>query len=120
MQNSYIECALWCEQDDIDAQISKTECDSAGSLAQETVDSMRADCARFLATIPHPADLVLVRANLSQAGHDFWLTRNGHGVGFWDRPEIWTNGASERLTKHAKSFGQSNLYIGDDSLVYEG
>lgn len=22
-----------------------------------------------------------------QAGHDFWLTRNGHGTGFWDRPK---------------------------------
>jgi len=20
----------------------------------------------------------------AQAGHDFWLTRNGHGAGFWD------------------------------------
>lgn len=22
--------------------------------------------------------------NIEQAGHDFWLTRNGHGAGFWD------------------------------------
>lgn len=24
-----------------------------------------------------------------QVGHDLWLTRNGHGAGFWDRPEIY-------------------------------
>jgi len=23
--------------------------------------------------------------NMSSAGHDFWLTRNRHGAGFWDR-----------------------------------
>lgn len=23
----------------------------------------------------------------SQAGHDLWLTRNGHGTGFWDRSD---------------------------------
>ena len=23
-----------------------------------------------------------------QAGHDYWLTRNGHGAGFWDRREL--------------------------------
>src|ERR1017187_9161934 len=25
-----------------------------------------------------------------RAGHDFWLTRNGHGAGFWDR---WKSGS---------------------------
>lgn len=24
-----------------------------------------------------------------QVGHDLWLTRNGHGAGFWDRPEVY-------------------------------
>ena len=24
-----------------------------------------------------------------QIGLDLWLTRNGHGAGFWDRPEIY-------------------------------
>ena len=24
-----------------------------------------------------------------QIGHDLWLTRNGHGAGFWDRPEVY-------------------------------
>ena len=25
----------------------------------------------------------------AQVGHDLWLTRNGHGAGFWDRPEVY-------------------------------
>ena len=49
------------------------------------------------------------------AGHDFWLTRNGHGAGFWDRglDELGT-----RLTEACKTFGTIDLYLGDDELVY--
>jgi hypothetical protein len=25
----------------------------------------------------------------AQVGHDLWLTRNGHGAGFWARPEVY-------------------------------
>lgn len=40
---------------------------------------------------------------LAQAGHDFWLTRNGHGSGFWDKEKIYPQ--SELLTKLAESYG---------------
>jgi hypothetical protein len=45
-----------------------------------------------------------------------WLTRNGHGTGFWDR------GLGERgdaLTKSAESFGDAVLYVGDDGRIYQ-
>ena len=45
---------------------------------------------------------------LDQAGHDFWLTRNGHGAGFWDGD--WKDSAGASLTEIAKSFGECNLY----------
>ena len=49
------------------------------------------------------------------AGHDFWLTRAGHGVGFWDRGlgEVW-----KELTDAAHAFGDVCLYIGDGDLIY--
>ena len=49
------------------------------------------------------------------AGHNFALTRNGHGAGFWDvdYPEH-----GDRLTEIAQSFGEVWLYIGDDGLIY--
>jgi hypothetical protein len=50
-----------------------------------------------------------------QAGHDFWLTRNRHGAGFWDRGH-GAEGAD--LTQHAKSFGDCDLYVGDDGGIY--
>jgi hypothetical protein len=29
------------------------------------------------------------RYSAEQLGHDLWLTRNRHGAGFWDRPEVY-------------------------------
>ena len=45
--------------------------------------------------------------NIEQAGHDFWLTRNGHGTGFWDRPEIYGEHNAKRFTKVSESFGEA-------------
>ena len=52
---------------------------------------------------------------------DFWLTRNGHGRGFWDRapsddPEYTEVG--EKLTLIAESFRNVDPYVGDDGLIY--
>lgn len=52
---------------------------------------------------------------LDRAGHDFALTRNGHGAGFWDGS--WPVYA-DMFTAGAKSFGEVDLYRGDDGLIY--
>lgn len=48
--------------------------------------------------------------------HDFWLTRNGHGAGFWDGDYEKEKG--EALTKLSEKFKEVNGYIGDDGKVY--
>lgn len=50
------------------------------------------------------------------AMHDFWLTRNRHGAGFWDGDYEKADG--EKLTELAHSFGEINLYVGDDGKIY--
>jgi hypothetical protein len=52
-----------------------------------------------------------------QMGHDFWLTRNGHGAGFWET-EDWQETAGEILTELCKVFGPMEVYKGDDDLIY--
>ena len=52
----------------------------------------------------------------ASAGHDFWLTRNGHGAGFWDGD--WREPYGIALDKLAKSFGEVSLYLGDDGRIY--
>ena len=57
-----------------------------------------------------------IEDDLGQAGHDFFLTRNGHGAGFWDGD--WPEEAGKRLTVAAKKFGESEPYVGDDDRLY--
>lgn len=49
-----------------------------------------------------------------QAGHDFWLTRNGHGAGFWDRG---LGECGDKLTKLAKLFGEEYIFECDKHQV---
>ncbi len=53
-----------------------------------------------------------------QVGHDFNLTRNGHGAGFWDRG---LDELGDRLTKASKPFGeqQALLWLEDDVMQVE-
>ena len=53
----------------------------------------------------------------AQAGHDFWLTRNGHGTGFWDKNEL-SKENRDILTEACKKYPEINLYIGDDNKIY--
>ena len=54
---------------------------------------------------------------LDQAAHDFVLTRNGHGTGFWDRG---LGEVGEDLTAQSKPYGEVNTYVGDDGVLYLG
>lgn len=47
-------------------------------------------------------------ASISQAGHDFWLSRNGHGTGFWDRDSsYYSDYVRDWLQLRAEQFGES-------------
>lgn len=49
--------------------------------------------------------------------HDFWLTRNGHGAGFWDGD--YGDSLGKKLTDIAKKWGEINFYVDIDGKVYE-
>lgn len=51
------------------------------------------------------------------AGHDFWLNRNGHGTGFWDRGSRVGNQLAD-LVGWETDYPEINLYLGDDLHVY--
>lgn len=53
---------------------------------------------------------------VAQAGHDFWLTSQGHGAGFWggDWPKY-----GDMLAKLAKCYpGEVNITVGEDGKLY--
>jgi hypothetical protein len=54
--------------------------------------------------------------DLSSVAHDFWLTRNRHGAGFWDGD--YEKSVGEALTKLSHEFKEVDLYVGDDKNLY--
>jgi len=106
----YIICALWSSTDDEGRPLDDNY--SFEDIAPETLDAMRTDCELFKAK----ADGLYSIAEESRAAHDFWLTRNGHGAGFWDGD--WQEPEASQLTALSKEFGEVNLYIGDDGMIY--
>lgn len=54
-------------------------------------------------------------ADWEQHGHDFLLTRNHHGAGFWDRG--YTNDMADTLTENAQAFGEHSVLTDDSPRV---
>lgn len=52
-----------------------------------------------------------------RAGYDFYYTRMGHGVGFWEKGR-WEEAYGKELTSAAKEFGSIDGYVGDDNKIY--
>ena len=117
----YQTCMLWSTSGDHKG----TEHESlegfkmSGQLATATANDCMAfylanrdDCAEAAARFSSAAD----RSGYQGVGHDFWLTRVGHGAGFWDGDLPQALG--ERLTNASKAAGEVWPYIGDDGRVY--
>lgn len=51
------------------------------------------------------------------AGHDFWLTRNGHGAGFWSR-DIGVGKSLASACGWGTEYPEVDLYLGDDLKIY--
>lgn len=88
-------------------------------IAPEALDTIVRDCAAFREAC---ADYVTPDSRIGRgdctelAGHDFWLTRNRHGAGFWDGD--WIEPEAELLTQASHAFGEIDLYLGDDGKIY--
>lgn len=116
MENSYIEALLWSSDSDY-----PEESFDGASLSSEALESISKDCERFEERAWKILDRYYAQDwTLEQLGHDFALTRNGHGAGFWDRPELYGEKCAVLLTTLSHRFGESTPYLGDDGKIYLG
>lgn len=113
---SYIETALFATTDDQGDPLDEKY--GLKNLSQEAAIQMFEDCHKFQEENREDLQTSLNDRFSPEVlgGHYFWLTRNGHGTGFWDGD--WPEEAGERLTKAAERFGSSDLYVGDDGKLY--
>jgi hypothetical protein len=74
----YLECVAWADAPD-GTYPRFPAAERARALA---------DCTAFVAACGPLADQALALQSPERFGHDFWLTRRGHGAGYWDRDEL--------------------------------
>jgi len=98
MQASYLEAAFFTDTDDIEnPEFTKL------FQAQAYFACVRfEDAARYLDI--NLRDLY----SADQLGHDLWFTRNRHGVGFWDRPEVYGD-HKDIFTAFARAQGEHDV-----------
>lgn len=138
----YIECALWCgvmaykhDEDcpcDQDGTAEDCTCDAelvsstdAGcdafddsDLSDDARKQLTDDAHEFYAA--SAADLAASTLTMERAGHDFWLTRNRHGAGFWDegyRGSKEATDALQRLTGASHAYGSMDLLLDDNGKI---
>lgn len=136
----YISCALWCGVMDYkhvgecplasDPDMTRDACNCDPypemiSSCDEHDESDLTDAAR--ATLTKDAgefydsqieDLHACGLDMERAGHNFWLTRNRHGAGFWnDKGGDRDNRALDRLTDASHPYGECSLEVREDGKI---
>lgn len=135
-----------CGEDGGAAPYSQSAVKGFSDLAPCALASIIADCEAFQRdNATTLAEAYTRDYDAEQAGRDYWFTRNGHGVGFWDRKELepqgeewealqrpldtWSPAESalharlkaeslgERLSAACR-YSEVSPYLGDDGKVY--
>lgn len=112
MAQAYIAAAIWTEEEMLKED---PRFDDGANFGESAYQEAQKICDEFEAA---NAELLEQAGSDEQNGHDLWLTRNGHGAGFWDRgylPEI-----GKALTDAAHALGAESIFIGDDGELHFG
>lgn len=111
---AYIEALQWSSI----VTDANGECHSADRFELSTAgaDKCRADCRTFCNDYRHLLEEVIDLYDIEQAGHDFALTRNGHGAGYWDRDDL-SPVLADAITEAAKLQGEVYCYLNDQNEV---
>jgi hypothetical protein len=99
--DNYLECALWTDEKD-----EKTISDVGAS----TITQAKKDITAFV----EKSGKLLDEWSEEEIGHDFWLTRNHHGAGFWDRGRE----SGDKLTEIAQTFKALDVWESELGIIY--
>lgn len=128
---AYVSCALWsegcmgsatsahadpskCGGEDCDSSLSHDLNFGHDDLSAAAARDMEADVEGFIKSCLQERPNCFDCMDDAAIGHDFWLTRNGHGAGFWDRG---LGELGEYLTAMSKPFGSAMLYVNANGEV---
>ena len=117
---SYLETALWSSTDisaegDCDGNLDDNY--DVDDIADETITELKEEFNDFVTQVYELLEKEGDSDYVSDGmlGHDFWLTRCGHGAGFWDGD--WGS-LGDALTEISKVYGNIDLMPCDDGKIY--
>lgn len=113
--NEYLETAIWSSTDESDESGGEPldRNFSTDDFTDEAREEARAELEAFENDMDRAVDALGDDYEGSTEGwpHDFWLNRNGHGAGFWDRPERYGEELAEALDVLSKRYGEKHVII---------
>jgi hypothetical protein len=111
----YLITALWAENDESDDSGGRPLDDnySLYDLSEEALKAAIEDCKKF-----QEENFDLIKVDLSKSGHNFWLSRNGHGAGFFDDEALYGDDEADILQEKSHEYGEVYLYVGDDGEIH--
>lgn len=96
-----------CRGEDCDKGLDDLNFDQ-WDLSAAAARDMEADLKGFIDSCREERPEVFDGIDSGMVGHDFWLTRNGHGAGFWDRG---LGAVGAYLTAMSEPFGEAHMYV---------
>lgn len=103
----YIEAAEWLCRDATDHEGSGRTPNITRGFTRRAIRAAKADCRDFQKT--QRAKLLryveITGRTMGSAGHDFYLSRNGHGAGFFDRG---SDPVFNELQREARAYGTAD------------
>lgn len=113
---AYVIAALWSSTDDNGDPLNSKR--DIADIDPATLATMAQEADTFARE--NRADIDAAELDDGHAGHYFWLSRNGHGSGFFDE---YSKGdprqaACDRLQEKSRCAGCRDLYKGDNGNIY--
>ena len=116
-RKGYIDTLLWSSvnNDAEDEQYFDELANGYEDFDVESQERIDKDCKDFL----EKALKFIPEDSFEQAGHDFALTRNEHGTGFWDRVDFYGEEETEKLNIIAAPFREVYLFYDSERKMVE-
>ena len=110
---SYIESLIWSSGEDLDAYLNKFQDGDYSVIDTQSVNKCIEDISEFITLIKNTPGAIeeMDTCDEESFGHNFALSRNGRGSGFFDDN-------NDILQDIARNFGKANIYVGDDGKLH--
>ena len=126
IMDNYLECAIWTDEERLKEENTEGyEGDEVKDIIPEAdltisnfSDNSKIKAYQDIKLFLKYAGDAVDGIDEEQLGHDIWLSRNGHGAGFFDRG--YDDKIEKILMDSAHKIGSADIYLGDDGLLYFG